>query len=93
MSNPYTFTTLISLRPSPDSTILALIDNHYLFIDCSLRPHFADWIITPAHELQRYHRQGLVLGVVVCELVSPHFYPYHWMQWLCRSMQDLLFRA
>jgi hypothetical protein len=67
-----TFTTLSALLPNPAATIVAIIDDQYLFVDCSLRPHFADWIVTPAHKLQRYYGQGPVLGVVVWVLVSPH---------------------
>lgn len=66
-----TFTTLSALLPNPDSTIVAAIDDQYLFVDCSLRPRFADWIITPAHQLQRYYGQGPVLGVVVWVLANP----------------------
>lgn len=66
-----TFTTLSALLPNPDATIVAILENEYLFIDCSRRPHFADWIITPAHQLQRYYGHGPVLGVVVWVLANP----------------------
>ncbi len=69
--NTDTFTALSSLLPNPDATIVAILENEYLFIDCSRRPRFADWIITPAHQLQRYHGHGPVLGVVVWVLANP----------------------
>lgn len=49
MSNPDTLTSLAALLPNPTATIVAIIDDQYLFVDCSQRPHFADWIVTPAH--------------------------------------------
>lgn len=66
-----TFTTLSALLPSPTSTIVAIIDGEYLFVDCDQRPHFADWVITPAYKLQRYTGHGPVLGVVVWVLANP----------------------
>jgi hypothetical protein len=70
--NTDTFTALSSLLPNPAATIVAIIDDQYLFVDCSQDPCFADWIITPSHKLQRYRGHGTVLGVVVWVLANPH---------------------
>lgn len=70
--NTDTFTTLSALFPNPDATVVAIIADHYLFIDCAQRPQVADWIVTPTYKLQRYYGQGPVLGVVLWVLANPH---------------------